>query len=623
MKRGLKGLVSVLCVLSLCLTGSSQVAYAEQLEGEERAVTTYRDGSALIFSAQDFANYASGGLNGYYVLANDIDISGYIGSVTGKYLNGTFDGNGHTIYGMQGENSLFSMVAESGTVKNLTIEGNLQVNSSSIKDVGGIADYNAGMIEDCVSRVNISCVGSYAIRVGGIVSQNTGNIYRCKNEGNISGNISEMGGIAAMNGGENIVDCENSGTITFSARGCHVYAGGIVGEECRYKSASQFTVENCKNSGDIQGDAGDGAASIGGVIGEAGRKGDNSNSSIKNCTNTGNISGVGELGGVIGEINLSHTYRMDGVEIVSDGDNIVVDGCGSTGIITVKSSEGKTTSLLGGVFGSANIAKNGTIYIKNCGSSASLYNESGMNDENIFGGIGGSISNIGNAEGTANSYIYVENCYNRGYVDNRVMFFSDQIASAYGGNMAVTGCDYNGYRFKTDTDGTIHASNPDGSPIYDQFIFDGFFTYYIQADGTAMKDRLTYHPDGTHIICFDEKGHEVFMDFQYCSSVGYTCYFDSLGYIYKDQITFVGDKVYYLNANGKMENTGWFQFANGRDYGYANSDGVLKTNQFSYDAYGRIVFYHWNGMVARGLITDGVYYYNMDETDGHYLGSFQ
>ena len=65
-----------------------------------------------------------------------------------------------------------------------------------------------------------------------------------------------------------------------------------------------------------------------------------------------------------------------------------------------------------------------------------------------------------------------------------------------------------------------------------------------------MNDRLTYHPDGVHIIYFDTDGHEVFSNFQYCPSVGYTCYFDSQGYIYKDQITFVGDKVYYLNANG-------------------------------------------------------------------------
>nr|WP_143524593.1 hypothetical protein [Roseburia sp. 499] len=45
-------------------------------------------------------------------------------------------------------------------------------------------------------------------------------------------------------------------------------------------------------------------------------------------------------------------------------------------------------------------------------------------------------------------------------------------------------------------------------------------------------------------------------------------------------------------------------------------------NGFSYDPWGRVVFYHWNGMVARGLITDGVTYYNMDTTDGHLIGSF-
>ena len=77
-----------------------------------------------------------------------------------------------------------------------------------------------------------------------------------------------------------------------------------------------------------------------------------------------------------------------------------------------------------------------------------------------------------------------------------------------------------------------------------------------------------------------------------------------------------------MNGNGALEQNGWFQFANGLDYGFANSDATLITTGFSYDPYGRVVFYHWNGMVARGLISDGVYYYSMDTTDGHYLGQF-
>ena len=167
-----------------------------------------------------------------------------------------------------------------------------------------------------------------------------------------------------------------------------------------------------------------------------------------------------------------------------------------------------------------------------------------------------------------------------------------------------------------------HYIKTDGSMATDVFFFDGTYTYYLQTDGSPMKDKLTYHPDGEHIVYFDQNGHEVFTTFQYCPSVQYTCYFDSNGYLYKDQITFVGDKAYYLNGNGAMEQKGWFQFANGRDYGWANADGTLNTTGWGTDPYGRTVFYHWNGMVARGLISDGAYYYSMDETDGHYLGQF-
>ncbi len=162
--------------------------------------------------------------------------------------------------------------------------------------------------------------------------------------------------------------------------------------------------------------------------------------------------------------------------------------------------------------------------------------------------------------------------------------------------------------------------------IIDSFFFDGSYTYFLQHDGTPMKNYLTYHPDGEHIIYFDSYGHEVFNDFKYCDAVGYTCYFDSQGYLYKDQITWNEDGYpVYLNANGKLEDSGWFQFANGRDYGYANADGSLISDGFNYDPSEKtdlIYYFHWNGMVARGLIQDYNYYYNMDQNDGHYSGKF-
>ncbi len=161
-----------------------------------------------------------------------------------------------------------------------------------------------------------------------------------------------------------------------------------------------------------------------------------------------------------------------------------------------------------------------------------------------------------------------------------------------------------------------------GLKMTDIFFSDGRYTYYLQADGTAMKNRLTYHPDGIHLIYFDDKGHELFDKFQYCADVKYTCYFDTNGYLYKDVITFSNGKAYYLDGTGKMKQNEYFKFDNGVDLGYAQADGSLMNTGFGYDPFGNTVFYHWNGMIARGLITDGTWYYDMDLTDGHLVGKF-
>ncbi len=175
----------------------------------------------------------------------------------------------------------------------------------------------------------------------------------------------------------------------------------------------------------------------------------------------------------------------------------------------------------------------------------------------------------------------------------------------------------------TGPDKELRYVNNKGIMIVNQFMCDGVYTYYLQADGSPMKNRLTYHPDGEHLIYFDDKGHELFDKFQYCKDVGYTCYFNTFGYLYKNEITFSNGKTYYLDGTGRMKQNEWFKFDNGVDIGYANADGSLINNGFSYDPWGRVVYYHWNGMVARGLISDGVWYYHMDEGDGHLIGQFK
>ena len=206
---------------------------------------------------------------------------------------------------------------------------------------------------------------------------------------------------------------------------------------------------------------------------------------------------------------------------------------------------------------------------------------------------------------------------------------AQQTDSAASDTENVTGREVDHYNLGTDggtfqaaEDGKMRYYLPNGKMVTDAFFCDGTYTYYLQKDGSPMTDRLTYHPDGEHLIYFDSQGHELFDKFQYCQDVQYICYFNTYGYAYFDEVTYVGDKAYYLNGTGKLENSGWFQFANQRDYGYANEDGTLLTCGFAYNPFGQVVYYNWNGRVARSLISDGAWYYEMDGTDGHLVGQF-
>ncbi|MCM1209672.1 MAG: hypothetical protein NC309_12185, partial [Ruminococcus sp.] len=156
----------------------------------------------------------------------------------------------------------------------------------------------------------------------------------------------------------------------------------------------------------------------------------------------------------------------------------------------------------------------------------------------------------------------------------------------------------------------------DGHMVINDFASDGVYTYYFQGDGTAMKDRLTYHPDGVHIIYFDENGHEVFSNFHHVekSIAGETvddlCFFDVYGYMYKDVMTYdqAGEKLYYVNPYGVVEQDEWFEFSDtcvwagttikvGAGYGYATADGTLMVNKHIYDWRGNFVYLQGDGHI--------------------------
>lgn len=174
---------------------------------------------------------------------------------------------------------------------------------------------------------------------------------------------------------------------------------------------------------------------------------------------------------------------------------------------------------------------------------------------------------------------------------------------------------HEGNTFLIDGDQQVRCYRADGTQVINEFQCDGTYTYYFQADGTAMRDRLTYHPDGIHVIYFDRFGHEVFSDFANVkqSIEGYPvddmCFFNSYGYMYIDTLTYdkSGTKLYYVNPYGVLERKGWFPFSgkefdaglgfSGRSggYGYANPDCSLLVNTNAVDWYNQTVYIQGDG----------------------------
>ena len=150
--------------------------------------------------------------------------------------SGTFNGKGHTISGLNvtGEfvyAGLFSAVKD-GTIRNLTVAGNVSSNSSG-GAAGGIVGYASNAtIENCSNHCNVA--GNRSTVAGGIVGFNVegAKIIDCYNVGKITVNTYIIGGIAGHNTGT-ISNCYNVGKVS---------GGDHVGE---IADDNFGTVENC------------------------------------------------------------------------------------------------------------------------------------------------------------------------------------------------------------------------------------------------------------------------------------------------------------------------------------------------------------------------------------------
>lgn len=236
------------------------------------AITTADELAALMADSSKWS--------GDYILMSDIDLTGKtqapIGNVETPFT-GTFDGNRHTVSGVDLTGGTekrwgFFGCISGATIENLTIEGAIKSTGDGVGGIVGCIVTGGGTIRNCVNKCSVITTNQ---RAGGIIG-----VVLCNAE-----SISVT-----------IENCKNYGAIT-----APMAAGGIAGRlDCNRKNGTSITVENCANYGAVTatqtgGASGNGAGNAGGIVGTAiGRIG---SVAIENCYNHGSVKGW-EVGGV-------------------------------------------------------------------------------------------------------------------------------------------------------------------------------------------------------------------------------------------------------------------------------------------------------------------------------------
>ena len=340
-------LALVLCAALLCIgAAAADTEDAIEIDTPEKL--------AEIGKSDDYP------LNGNYILTDDIELDGsennllYPIGYSGEAFTGTFDGNGHTISGlyMNAQSAgnqtrglgLFSYLGSDGTIKNLTVKGDIYPENIG-NSVGGVAGIcNGGKISNCTSGVNI--IGETQSTVGGVVgSAEVGStVENCRYTGTINVTHSDsskgMGGVVGQALGCTVRNCENAGTVQ-----TNIWRGGIVG-----RNNGRAQVLNCRNSGIVESNNPAAGAGSGGVVGDnygvirdsynagtvtggvctGGVVGWNYDGTVSNCYNTGTVSGSGDVGGVAGYNNSSNTHAATVKSSYNTG-TVINDGSGNVG----------------------------------------------------------------------------------------------------------------------------------------------------------------------------------------------------------------------------------------------------------------------------------------------------
>ena len=170
------------------------------------------------------------------------------------FVWGVIDGDGYSITGMvikvgeQDDCALFSSVADTGVVKNLSII-DADIETSGI-NVGILTAYNNGIIENCSVSGRLYVEGN---NVAGIAGTNNGTIIACRNDAEIFSSVGGNGGIAGQHiDGRKVIASYNTGTINSDDSAVAGISGSFYGGSI-IASYSNATVTGTYDFGAIAG----------------------------------------------------------------------------------------------------------------------------------------------------------------------------------------------------------------------------------------------------------------------------------------------------------------------------------------------------------------------------------
>lgn len=331
--------------------------------------------------------------NAHYILTADIDLGGEAWTPIGdgyldgyKAFPGTFDGDGHTIRGLnvstnaQDKTRFFGLFGQvEGTVKNLTIAAStIDCSGKDSTTTGAIVGcvYFGGTIENCHVSSDVTVTGSYT--TGGVVGQVSGVMTNCSNAASVTGTseVGCAGGLAGQINGYNesetdgtVSGCSNTGVVVSAGT-----AGGVAGQMLCGK------LSNSTNSASVTGLE---AGGILGVVNATQTDGSVSDYTVSGCTNSGSTVGTDYAGGI--------TARV----FITTG-NVAIENCSNTAPVLA--------ATMGGILGAAQTSTDAaSLSVANCTNSGELANPEG--DGTVTAGgmaasitckSGGSISFSGN-----------------------------------------------------------------------------------------------------------------------------------------------------------------------------------------------------------------------------------